>query len=363
MLYSLLIALIIANILVSIVNKKSKILAIITLFFIAIVFTGSRDMSDWESYYNDYLTGDGNYNKNGQFLYYLIVKLFNYLEFSFNGYRFIISIICLSIYNKYIFQYSPLPNLVYAAYLSYLMFLDDVQLRNFIACAVLLLGISIIIKHKGNWRLHYFILVVIASLIHNSFWIYLIYLFIPTNLKSDSSVKIIGYIGLILTVIAIYVRPFISNIVLLFALIAGNKATIYSETNIGMGGLIYVSLQILAVVVIYYIYKHYMKNQKRLGTKDNSKAIRYLNTMLLIDILSFIFLPTIILALTFNRLVRNLFIMNIVAFTWGIKNKKTRLISFIGCLAYVFIFAYYDLSTPMGNRIIIEPFFNNNIYF
>lgn len=363
MLQFILFFLIITNLIVSLTKKNSKSLVIISSIFVALVFAGSREMSDWQSYYNDYIYGDEHYEKNGQVGYYIIVQISKFVGLSFDGYRLWISIIFLFFYNRFIFRFSPKPNFVWATYLSYLMFLDDVQIRNFLASAILICGISIIIEHHGRWKLKYFLIIVIASLIHNSFWIYLLYLFIPKDLNDDSLVMKIGFIGLIMTVISVIIRPFISNIVLLFSIVVGDKAVGYAETEIGLGGLIYVCLQLLAVSCIYYIIRVNQRNQKLFKKKSTIKSEKILKTILLIDILSFILLPTVILALTFNRLIRNLFIMNIVAFTIGISEKKTRILSTMVSIAYTTVFIYFDLMTSMGQRIIIEPFFNNNIYF
>lgn len=320
-------------------------------------------MADWPNYYADYMYKNDNYKNNGQFIYYYIVQIFRFFNFSFDGYRFCISLLCLTFYYNFILKFSPIPNLVYASYLSYLIFLDDVQIRNFIACSVFLLAITVIIQHKKNWRIKYFIICSIAACIHNSFWIYLIYLFIPSNLDNTTFVKKIGYIGLGITAIAVFIRPFISNVVLALAIIIGDKASSYSESEIGLGGLIYVAIQLVAIIGTYLIYSNIRKHSNLNNFNNNIRTINKLKIVLMINILSTVCLPPIILAITFNRLIRNIFIVNSVAFTYGIKNKNTRYLSSFIFVLYIFMFIYFELNSPMIQEIVIEPFFNNNIYF
>lgn len=362
MLLSILIFLILGNILASCSKRGSLFLILITSLFIALVFTGSRGLADWPAYYYDYLRVEDRYKDNGQFLYHYIVEFFRVLGFSFDLYRFSISIICLTIFYKFITRYSPKPNLVYAGYLCYLIFMDDVQLRNFIACSILYIGLFYIIKHNHYWRIKFFLFLIIASLIHNGFWIYLLLLFIPNDLKKDSQIKRLGIVALIMTVTTVFIRAYISNIILLFSAFA-SKAETYAETEIGNGGLIYVFLQLFIVIVLYHLQSNYNKNVKTVSDKRENLSYKFLRIVYFMNILLIFSLPTIVLSLTFNRLTRNFIILNTIALTYGIQEKKTRFISIVAFIIYIVVYAYFDFSLPVGQHQIIEPFFNENMYF
>lgn len=363
MLSTLLIIFIVANLLVSLKGEKSTMLIFLTSIFIIFVFVGSRDMADWPNYVEDYKINDQGYANNGQILFFYINEIGRKLGLSFDEWRFVISVLGLFLYYRFVIYFSPLPNVVYAGYLSYLMFLDDVQIRNFLASAVFCIALSILIKHQKKWRLKYFIFLACASLIHNSFWIYLLFLFVPDNLENTRIVKIISIGGLILTIIVVFIRPFISNIVMLFSIIAGDKATGYAESEIGLGGLIYVVVHILSFFGVYYVLKKTDNSKSQYSKVKYNNSIKFLKITLLVDGLSFFILPTVILAMTFYRLIRNLFFINVIAFTIGMKYNKHAFISIVFYVVYIAIFANFDLNTEMGTDIIINPFFDNNIFF
>lgn len=363
MLLFLLVSFVIANLVVSLKGGKSELLILLTSIFIVFVFVGSRDMTDWMNYVEDYKRNDQGYASNGQILFYYINEFGRKLGLSFDTWRFLISVIGLFLYYKFITKFSPLPNVVYAGYLSYLMILDDVQIRNFLGCAVFCVALTILIKHQKRWRFNYFLVLACASMIHNSFWIYLLFLFVPDKLDNTRMVKYIGIGGSILTIAVVFVRSYISNIVMLFSVVAGDKAMGYADMEIGFGGVIYVVAHTISFIGVYYVIKQMEKSKHNLSKTEYEKNIKVLKTILLVDGLSFAILPTVILAMTFYRLIRNLFFINAIAFTIGMKYNKNFFITFVIYVAYIAIFAYFDLNTQMGMEIVVNPFFNNNIYF
>lgn len=362
MLFNALVVFVILNILISLFKRKSIILLYASIIFIVIVFVGSRGVADLHNYTYDFAHGYERFWKGGQFLFHFITESCHKIGMSFDLYRCLLSILGLSLYLYLIKSYSPLPNMVIAAYMSYLMIMDDVQIRNFLGCAVFGLAIYSLFEQKNNWRNKYVFWIVIASTIHSSFWVYLIFLLIPKNINDDGLIKKIGIGALIFSVVVLFTREYLNNIVMFFSFIDEEKTEHYLLETTRFGGALFAIIQVFVIMCILYL-KRNIFSKCSTAALVNDKTYVILQISLLINILSLVLVPAAIFSITFYRLLRNLFFVNAIVFTIGYYRMKFRLLAFLMLFIYTGLFYYYDLTGETYILEILVPFFNNNIYF
>lgn len=354
--------LIAVNFVVGIQGKKSHFLLVLTSLFITLVFVGSRDVADLENYTLNFHYGVDDVMKGGQILFYTFNNFCRSIGISFDLYRLFLTIIGLSCYYYFVAKFSSTPNLVYSAYLSYLMIMDDVQIRNFVGCAFFTIALSFAIDQSRKWKIKYAFFVIVASLIHSSFWIYLIVLLIPSNLNKVNFVKNIGRIFLLFAIIAFFSRVFLSEAVLYLSFVDEEKVLGYSEHATRYGGLVYAFLHLSAILFIVYIRDGGLF-KKRQNYSIMSRAEKTMHAIVLIDILCIVCIPMVIFSITFYRLIRNLYLINIVGFSVGYiaTGKKWQSLAMI--LFYTGLFYYFDLTSQERYELILFPLFNNNIFF
>lgn len=366
MLLFLLLFFIFANLTVACFGRKSKALIWVTSLFIILVFVGSRDMADLQNYVY-YLEYNSDVPREaGQFLFADFTDLCRYLGFTFDAYRFLLSFIGMTFYYLLIVKFCPLPNLVYAAYLSYLMIMDDVQIRNFLGCAVFCYSLTFILAHNKHWRCRYLVALTIASLIHASFWVYLIFLFVPNNLsKKSRGIELFGLMIVAFSVLVLFMRSYLDSFVTLLAIVDKDKAEGYYEIPTQFGGAIYGVIQITSLLGILYI-KRVISSSKFVCKHNYQKLmfdIQIMHVIYLLDILALICVPTVILSITFNRLIRNLFILNMMGFSIGLYYLKNKLIPLVLVVVITYIYFRFDLTQDWRIKEIMDPFFNSNVIF
>lgn len=357
MLFDLLVFFIASNLLVAFLKKKSNILIWCSIIFIVFVFVGSRGVADLHNYTYDYIHGYEFFWKGGQFLFHFITETCHKLGLSFDAYRLFLSVLGLFFYYYFIKKFSPVPNLVMAAYMSYLMIMDDVQIRNFLGCAVFCLGLVCMFEQNRNWKKQYVFWIVVASTIHSSFWVYLIFLLIPNDLNKDKKIIIFGFWSILFSVLFLFVREYLNNLVMIFAFIDETKTEHYLLETTHFGGALFGIIQIFAIICIFYI-------KNKLWRKDGKQeAYRIIQIGFLIDILSLALVPAAIFSITFYRLLRNLFFVNAIVFSIGFYRLKNRILAFLMLIVYTGLFYYFDLTPDIYVEEILVPFLNKNIYF
>lgn len=357
------ILLILLNLFVALNKKRSKPLLVVTSFFIILFFVGSRGVLDLPVYNDFYRYGFEHFGNGGQFLFQGFTLWCSRIGMPFDIYRLIISVVGISLYCVFIERHSPLPNLVMAFYMCYLMFMDDVQIKNFIACAAFGMGLSHLLKHDKNWKIQYVIWIIVAGTLHSSFWVYFLLLLIPKDEKKDKLMILIGLAALAFSIFVLFFRDHLNEIALIFSFIDEEKTEKYAVESNNFGSALFIIIQFFAVSCLFILKKYLVKN----------KVIKYhgysisqsLQLIFIVDVLSLMLVPAAIFSITFYRLVRNLFMLNAVAFSFGYyyaKNSR-RLLPLLMLACYTWLYYFYDLTMEGNIEGILNPFFNNNIFF
>ena len=354
-----------ANLLVGLFHRKSNLLILATSIFIIMVFVGSRNVVDLDGYMDDYNIGANNYFSGGQVIFYHFMLVCKFFGMDFDTYRLVLSVVGLSCYYYFVNKFSPLPNLVYAAYMGYLLIMDDVQIRNFVGCAVFSVGLVILLSYQKGWRWKYLIAIVLAALNHSSFWVYLVFLLLPkSNLKESRFIKVFSMSFLAFSIFILFIRGYLNSFIMMFSFIDEEKALGYSENATRFGGAVYMALHLFATTCVWWMFeKTKSHNSRCVRMYGNGQIQKVLQITLLLDLLAISLFPAVVFSITFYRLIRNLYLLNAVAFSVGFVKTRSKLFPLVALIIYTAVFFYFDLTSFERVNVILRPLFMDNIYF
>lgn len=365
MLLSIYIIILCLNFFLAIKEKSFNFIILITNIYIFLLLFGARDRLDLKSYLIVYDLFKGNIS-NPQILFYGLIRFFNYLNYSFFGFRGVFIVLCLLFIYIFAKKISLNIHLVYASYMSYLIFLDYIQLRNFIASSIFYIALIFLIRQEKKWRIWYAFFITIAALIHSSFWIYFILLFIPTKEGNYTKiVKTITIFALLFSIMAVFFRNYLSFISEAVSIVDSSKGSSYAARATNFGGLYFISLHIFITFSIGQLLKNFDNFQYfQILSNYNvniSKIKQSLKMIFLVDLFAFTLCPFVVFSITFYRLLRNLYLMNIIGFSlYGLKNRPIWV--FILFTSYIALWAFVEFNGINLERLIL-PLFETNVLF
>lgn len=355
----------ICNILAARKKRINSLVLLMTVVFIMLFWVGNTDGPDIRNYMNNYVSiNSGFLSSSNQILYYGSMNILRQWGLTFYQYRFVMNIISLILMLIALYMTGTNVHFVLSLYFLQLLFLDGIQIRNYAAIPFLLLGFVVLIKQVKHWRIIYTVFVIIASMFHVSFWVYLIFLFIPTwQYNKKRMLKIHAAVGIIITAIVFRFRGQMASLVAALNLIDSVRASGYTSASTDMGALIPIGLQICGIYITWYVYNR-MEKYSLIYTDDEEllRNTNYCKFIFWINLLACYLLPFSIVQLTFYRLIRNILLVNFVTIGIGRKYfRGTKLalltITYIG----IWIVAEFVLLNSFEN--VVFPFFESNMYF
>ncbi len=154
-------------------NKNSKFVTLLITLFILVVFSFSDSIPDLQAYQELYDYGIPHVKEP---LYVYLNVLFKDIGISFYLFRFVIVFFALSLIISTIYRYSPYPTFVLYLYTIYPMSIDVVQIRSFIAYAIVFFAFRFLVdfhkEKKVKYILFFFVLIGIATTLHYSCILY-----------------------------------------------------------------------------------------------------------------------------------------------------------------------------------------------
>ena len=161
------------------IRKNSKIAAFGLAILLYILFAFEKSTGDYEGYiqmYKEIGSGAGR-ALTYEVLYVLLCRIANSFHMTFDVMRGIICVVELFFIYITIKKYTPNIAMVLALFFIFPATLDAELFRWLLAMCIIIFGIQFILKGRGlKDYLIYTASVIIASLIHTSCWIFLIYL-------------------------------------------------------------------------------------------------------------------------------------------------------------------------------------------
>jgi hypothetical protein len=317
----------------------------------------SNDLIYSEIDYNNVING---MKSNYEIGYVFLMKIGGI--FTDNFYFFRSSVIGLFLFLLFytIKKWAPSPHYVISLFCVYLIILSAEQLRYFLAFVIFSIGLSVLVYSKSNRKKLYFnFLLLIASSIHFSFIIYVVFNIKKISLNSKKEKLIATFVGMFCILIFLNNNK-IPGLSLLLNYVDNYKIRVYMSQTTNLGFLYPFLLQLTSIILTLWAYKLSIRSNqtKTLATSEHVYKI---------NLLAVIFFPLFMLQLTFYRLARNILIINYFVFSdirssKNINYRKRKLFS-IAVFTSIIIWFVVDLliTTPASNLLI--PFFEENIYF
>ncbi len=355
----MLLFLFIIAIIAGIIFPKSKVITIYQIAICAIMFAFNVDIPDYKGYYGTYysIIEGGIYESHFErfgFLYKAICKLSISIGLDFNTFRLFLFLGCIFLIIFSVKKLTPRINLVLSLYMVFPFTMDCIQIRNFIAEAVIIFAFQFIFlsteqKNANKKNIILFItFVIIATLFHPTSLIYLIYLpmFFQNSVKKLLKIEAASMWGCCILILVGSITIF--------------KNSGYLKTRTSMITFVTFSA---SIIVIDLLINHFIKNHnvgKHISIEKYTKEINFLkNTM--------VFIPLLMFNGEMFRLIRNTLII-ISAFVADYidniqkdyRGKKIILCSSVGIIICFFVVyylllyrsAFYAYDVPLLNVII-----------
>lgn len=325
-------------------------------------------LNTWNPDYNGYSTSYDNLTKetilNSRARgYYLIVFVFKSLGFSFQGYIALMSFLVLVLVYKSIKHYTNNYNLAFLAYLIYPFLIDPIQIKQWVANAIVLYSLRFLIETSRKNIIKFVTCLAIAVLIHSSCMYYAVFILIyfvksPFILLITSVVASISLISLAST--------FIEWIRYLDFFVELTKGQInnYLLSGNNVASKTYLFLVVgLTIGILLYI-KEYGFTR---GQKATANQIReYSDVLTKVSLLCIPSLDFMIVHQEFYRVFRGMFFVYYALFFCK-KNALSRSfrIFFIMTGMAIALFMFYKefSSTAYYYEAVTKPLFENNMLF
>lgn len=348
------IVVIIANIIALFLKKGRRITGILSFVaLIIIIWNLKNDVLDLYNYKVGYQSIKSK-EIGVQPLYYWLQIIFNNMNIDFDGFRVFCFISCMLGVYLVLFKITDSFNTFSLVYMMYFFFMDGEQIRNFMASCILVVALYFLIMDEKHGLRNYIICIIIASMIHTSFIIYLCFVMIRFNLNFRKIIiRAIPLIALFTWILFRYFDTFAQ----LLLMIDDDRAVSYSAVKTNLGWVVPTLIYLMMLLLIYTLYKN-LENKNQLinvierfrfmSLRKISKVAvkvncsRILSILLDINIIGLVFLPLMLGTLTFYRLSKNVIFFDCVFLTsiWDYlfkNNKQMSYIKFYICLILIIL--------------------------
>lgn len=360
------------NVLSVLLKKKSKVLLFLMLFILVILMGANTENPDIYAYQLNYAKEDLDSLEIG---YWAIKRLCIYLGFDYKGFRVITSVLGFSLINHTVKKIINDQSLFYLAYFIYPFLLDVVQVRNFLAMALLIYAVPFLLNIHRFDNLRFIIFVLLAASMQTSAIVYLPIIFF---IKKKKSVLFkVLYAEIVIFLILVTLNPSALDV---FSQVLVDKLNLYDD-RIGefafrqtkWGFLLFWIMQFANFSLVVWSSKNYKHNNKlcsrtlihtqsdQIASDDFQK--KYITLMVWINAYAFLFLPFYVFQSTFSRFMRNIVPLNLLVYIILSKNLPSTSIKkimfpiiFIG---YNFILFYIDIYI-LYNESIVDAIFSYN---
>lgn len=286
----------------------SLFFAFVLFVLMWILFGWNTGNADFENYLGMYESDYSDLKINSlDFGYFYLNQMFGELGYTFMQFRAVLSFFGLSVLFLFIAKWSSSPFISTLIYLIAVFSIDAVQVRNFCGYVIVLFALKFLIDGSTKGRIIYSFFVLISATFHIVMLFYLIFNFIDPIKKLKPKNHILISIGLLI----------IGTPVLQY---------IFSALNIDDNGKIENYLEVFSypaliisvmVLLVNYVVVNYFVNKNSVEIKSGSpltlvSQVNFTNVVYNINTLFFYLIPLFPIDMTFLRLYRNLFVLNII---------------------------------------------------
>lgn len=345
---------------------KRKLTLVKYITFCFIVFFIGTETTHGDSF-NYYLSYNSSVSRDFdiEYIYILLEKLGNFFNLNFYTFRLLLTFLFTTLIFSTIDRYSQNKFFVYFFLLTYIVFIDAIQFRNYIAFSLIVYAFRFLSQKDNLWQLKYIFFVLLASGIHISSIIYLLLLLVNTNNKEKliRTLVILTFVLTLFTILNDNQIPFINTLVSLFS--RNDKITDYLSTTTRLGFLLPLALHLLNIFSI-----HLTRNIVEFNPNTNmsdSKNLHIIKLIYWINVVSLVFIPLYITNVNFYRLSRNYIILNLIANSIALESLNKNIIKqiFFTVFILVVMMAWYYFDFVYGNPsgdIISNLFFGKSLF-
>lgn len=341
-------------------NKRlNQLCIIITVICIVLIVSSNRTGNDIINYVI-------NYNSVQTFqrepLYVLLKIAGKTLGLNFYQFRAVVSAIGYLLILSTISKYTRNVEFVLFFYCIHLLFMDSMQVRNFLAGSIFVFSIRFLSDLKQKKNLIFYILCVTLEVgIHSAFVFYfiLILLLIKGRKTFVYTLFAIGAGLVIVTRVNGNKIPFI-DVILSFLMEDNARANNYFSLTTNLGFVAPMFLYLVGIVGLFLV----RKQVKALATWNDWEA--FFNLIVMINLCFIVVVPMTMMSLTFYRLLRNLLYVNFIVYSKGYFEQpklKKRWILIAFCLMLCIGWAVFDFSIYATTSDMIDPVFTGELFW
>lgn len=296
------------NVILVIIKKKSKLITLLTFAVMVTIYFLNTTSGDYENYLWEYNTSSY-YTVESGFTW--IMKIASSCSLSFNQFQGIVCTISLLLVFYVFKHYSENYHLFFSVYFIYQYFYDIDSLKNFLARAILLLAIYMLIEGK---RKHFIFTLLIGLLIHRTLIIYLpLALFNPERGFSRKSMKYcsIAVVVLCFVIFVLHSRFEFLGSFLMVALERDNlnaKLNTYLTRSTQFGFLIYFVLHACDIFLVW----RSKRFSEFVGEEQTDRLCQF---TWFINLYVVMFFPLIMINNVFFRLFNNIILLNFILYS------------------------------------------------
>lgn len=351
----------VANLIIGFIGKKSRIVSFLSYFIIILLMSLNTKGPDIGNYLYDYnvtQSGNGIIAENGYnyFRYFCA----NIINLDFFAFHLLISIVCFTLIISTVSYLKANENCVIGLYLSYLFFVDTIQIRNFVVEAIFIFAVRYLFVDKRFNTIKYLICMLVAFLFHKIALIYLILVVCKFKFKLKNPLMCLYLIISILAFCFFLVsRESLKSLITFGTNLFGLKSSYnFTETR----------LSFIPLVALYFAEMFALMLCKRnRGIRLNGFENKYFTCVIEMHILLAISLSLLLVNINFYRIVRNISILKYISYAIYINKlpklsiSKSVMVFFIVITTVIWFVSDYVLINDFD--IIAEPIFTGNLIF
>lgn len=332
--------------------KKNNLIKWLLLIMMWVLFWGNFKNPDYGNYllHYDYITLTGNAIGTSEFGFAFLMKIAIFFNLEYYQFLMLFTGIGLLLIVSTVEKYAIHPQLVYALYFIYPFILDIVQLKHYLAMAIVVFCFRYLENKEIKNIIKFLIGILIAFSIHYISLIFIPLLFL-VNLKTEK-IYTIMFFYLVIGIPLAY-----TNIYEIFAsyLVPVLETESYFLNRAHNGFILQIFIQSGVLILIYL--------SKRFLDKHNYEN-NIVNIIYKANILLLILFPLYIINGTFSRAFRMLAIPNYIMFSivFSKINRKEKALFLMCLLIFVILLFLYYIFVPAKNNVLF-PIFENNLLF
>jgi hypothetical protein len=308
---------------------------------------------------------------NRDFGYALVSMIFKFLGFNYEIFRLTWSVIGLVLINLTVKKLLTSSNKFYLVYFIFPFFVDVIQVRNFLAMAIMIFAIPYLLSEKRYDTIKFIGLILVASSLHVIALTY-IPLVLLLRLRVSNKVRNFYIFLIILFVLMFFLRSYIYSLTEPIVVLLKSKSIrgiSYLQGRTKIHAYVPLFINFMELFIILWADKIYNNLQKSsnlniLEIQNFNYKLKFIKLVKYINYYTMLFIPLYLFSLSFYRISRNILLLNFIACLIVIDDSSkedNKEIQFFGNIFIfsVLILAFLGLKAQYTHVNLFEMVTNN----